>query len=111
MTSGPTCSWCGVEIERDSGFRLSEGFGARRAAFCRLEHIVPWAIRGPHWEPAKPQGSARAPAFESCSACGGPLDETQLVLIRHRAEHRVPDPFCSIDHLLGWAKGGGRWKV
>src|SRR5919202_2385178 len=52
-TSGAVerCSWCGDRLERDDGFRLGEQPGARRAAFCRLEHIVPWAIQGAHWEP------------------------------------------------------------
>jgi hypothetical protein len=31
--------------------------------------------------------------------------------MRHRAEHRIADAFCSVDHLLEWAKAGGRWRV
>ncbi|MEY2533938.1 MAG: hypothetical protein QOF29_1848, partial [bacterium] len=49
--SGLQCSWCGVDVGRDEGFRASEPEGERRATFCRLEHIVPWAIQGAHWEP------------------------------------------------------------
>ena len=40
------CSWCGVEVGADEGFRASEPEGERKAAFCRLEHVVPWAIQG-----------------------------------------------------------------
>ena len=45
------CSWCGVEVGTDEGFRAAEPEGERKAAFCRLEHVVPWAIQGAHWEP------------------------------------------------------------
>ena len=38
------------------------------------------------------------------------LDEATCVLVRHRGEHRIPDGFCSVDHLLEWAKAGGRWQ-
>jgi hypothetical protein len=31
-------------------------------------------------------------------------------LIRHRGEHRIADAFCGTDHLLEWAKAGGRWR-
>ena len=48
---GQPCSWCGVEVRDDEGFRAAEPAGERRAVFCRLEHIVPWAIQGAHWEP------------------------------------------------------------
>ena len=33
-----------------------------------------------------------------------------MLLVRHRGEHRDPDGFCSVDHLLEWAKAGGRWQ-
>jgi hypothetical protein len=33
-----------------------------------------------------------------------------VVLVRHRGEHRIPDAFCSADHLASWAKAGGRWR-
>ena len=31
------------------------------------------------------------------------------MLVRHRGEHRIADDFCSADHMLEWAKAGGRW--
>jgi hypothetical protein len=33
-----------------------------------------------------------------------------VLLIRHRGEHRIADAFCGADHLLEWAKAGGRWR-
>ena len=41
-----TCTWCGAEVEADDGFRAYEPAGERRAAFCRLEHLIPWSIQG-----------------------------------------------------------------
>jgi hypothetical protein len=106
-----SCTWCGAEVERDDGFRLYEPAGERRAAFCRLEHVIPWAIQGPHWEAgevAEPRSIDEGPL--SCAQCGKALSEVHILLVRHRGEHRVPDDFCSIEHLVEWAKAGGRWQ-
>ncbi len=106
-----TCSWCGAPVPLDDGFRLFEPAGERRAAFCRLEHVVPWGIQGAHWEPGElnePGGMGQGRM--SCSYCGEDLGEVHVLLVRHRGEHRVPDGFCSVDHLLEWAKAGGRWQ-
>jgi len=105
------CSWCGAHVTADSGFRAAEEAGERVATFCRLEHVVPWAIQGPHWEAgtlAPPP--AHDPALERCAQCDVPLDDTRVVLVRHRGEHRIADAFCGADHLLAWAKAGGRWR-
>ena len=105
------CSWCGEAVEAHDGFRLLEPAGDRRAAFCRLEHVVPWAMDGPHWEPgAGEEAPAAEHALEACSQCGAALPDTRLVLVRHRGEHRIPDGFCSVDHLHAWARAGGRWR-
>ena len=40
---------------------------------------------------------------------GVPLSDVHVLLVRHRGEHRIPDAFCSVDHLAEWAKAGGRW--
>ena len=90
---------------------MQEVPGARRAAFCRLEHVVPWAIQGAHWE----AGEIEEPAgvidhADQCAHCGARLDDVYVVLVRHRGEHRIPDVFCSADHLASWAKAGGRWR-
>jgi hypothetical protein len=106
------CSWCGARIEAEDGFRVYEPAGERRAAFCRLEHVVPWAIQGAHWEPG---GLGKSPEIDSgpggrCSHCGAELGDVHVLAVRHRGEHRVPDAFCSVDHLADWAKAGGRWR-
>ena len=110
MTGG-RCTWCGAQVEPDDGFRAYEAAGERRATFCRLEHVVPWAIQGAHWEPGKldePEGIDFGP--RRCSHCDAELGEVHVLLVRHRGEHRVPDDFCSVEHLSDWAKAGGRWQ-
>ena len=109
-----TCAWCARAVEPHDGFRAVEAPGARRAAFCRLEHVVPWAIQGPHWEPGDPDEAAagRLPGDDrskSCARCGETLGDVHVLLIRHRGEHRIPDAFCSAEHMAEWAKSGGRW--
>jgi hypothetical protein len=104
------CAWCGEGVERDGGYRLTEPAGERRAAFCRLEHVVPWAIQGPHWEPgAVEEPSGYDESLERCAHCGETLTDARVVLVSHRGEHRIPDGFCSVDHLRAWASGGGRF--
>jgi hypothetical protein len=102
------CTWCGRDVERDDGYRLGEYPGERRAAFCRLEHVVPWAIQGPHWEAGAPPDLAEP--LTTCSHCGEDLTDVHVVLVRHRGEHRIPDAFCSVTHLREWAQAGGRWR-
>jgi ribosomal protein L24E len=101
------CSWCGREVEEGDGFRAYEPAGSRRAVFCRLEHLVPWAIRGASWEPG-PLVDDRE--LRTCSWCGDELHEAHVLMVRSRGEHRVPDGFCSVAHLLEWAKAGGRYR-
>jgi hypothetical protein len=101
------CSWCGVEVDPDDGFRAYEPAGSRRAVFCRLEHVVPWAIRGAYWEAGTPVDD---PRLTACSWCDAPLEEAHVLAVRSRGEHRVPDGFCSVEHLLEWAKAGGRYR-
>jgi hypothetical protein len=106
-----SCSWCGAGIERGDGWRAQAIPGARRAAFCRLEHIVPWSIQGARWEAGEidePRGLTDE--LEACAHCGAALADVHLVLVRHRGEHRIPDGFCSADHMAEWAKSGGRWR-
>jgi len=110
QSNATRCSWCGNAVEREDGWRVQEVPGERRAAFCRLEHIVPWSIQGAHWEAGEiEEPSDIAQSLEACARCGAPLGDVQVVLVRHRGEHRIPDAFCSTDHMAEWAKGGGRW--
>ena len=106
------CSWCGEAVDRDDGFRALEPLGERRAAFCRLEHVVPWVIQGAHWEAVQagsPEAAVPADAPETCAHCGDAVGDRLIVLVRHRGEHRIADSFCQADHLLEWAKAGGRY--
>jgi hypothetical protein len=114
--TGEECTWCGAAVEPSDGYRLIERPGDRRAVFCRLEHVVPWVLQGPHWAPGDGEetgevdsGGAAADAGE-CAHCGAPLGDVHLTLTRHRGEHRIPDAFCSVDHAAAWARAGGRWR-
>jgi hypothetical protein len=109
---GERCTWCGAAVERDDGFRLVERPGERRAVFCRLEHVVPWAFQGAHWTAAAAHDEPAdlEEALDTCAHCGDPLSDVRLTLIRHRGEHRIPDGFCSVDHAAAWARAGGRWR-
>ena len=104
------CTWCGNPVEPTDGFRLAEHAGDRGAVFCRLEHVVPWAMQGAHWEAGEPTEPAGTDTTRTCAHCGAELGEGHVVLVRHRGEHRIPDGFCGVDHLLEWAKAGGRWQ-
>lgn len=119
---GPKCSWCGVDIGRDEGFRATEPEGERRAAFCRLEHVVPWVIRGAAWEPAADDargvaataGATPAGAAERadrCAVCDSPLGPDRVDIVRERGAHHIADAVCSTEHLLAWAKAGGRYTT
>jgi hypothetical protein len=101
------CSWCGTAVEADDGYRAYEPAGSRRAVFCRLEHLVPWAIRGASWEAGD---TVDDPRLRECSQCGAELDEAHVLLVRRRGDHLVPDGFCNVGHLLDWAKAGGRYR-
>jgi hypothetical protein len=115
MASGGTrsdrCTWCGASVDRDDGFRLIESPGERTAVFCRLEHVVPWALQGAHWTAdAIDELTLRADQSSDCAHCGDRLDDVRVTLVRHRGEHRIPDAFCSVDHASSWAGAGGRWR-
>jgi ribosomal protein L24E len=102
------CSWCGREVTDGDGFRAYEPAGARRAAFCRLEHVAAWALRGAHWQAGEAEEDDKV---DECAFCGKPLEEAHVVLVRLRGEHRIPDGFCGVTHLLEWAKAGGRYAL
>jgi hypothetical protein len=105
------CSWCGGRVERDDGFRASEPEGDRGATFCRLEHVVPWALQGAHWEPGIPaEPDFDDAGLERCAECGRPVGARRVLVVRHRGEHRIPDAFCGVEHMLAWARAGGRWR-
>jgi hypothetical protein len=104
------CSWCGREVESGDGFRAYEPAGERRAAFCRLEHLIPWSIQGAHWQAGALDEPPELDSGNRCAHCDAELGEVHVLLVRHRGEHRVPDAFCSVEHMAAWAKAGGRWQ-
>jgi hypothetical protein len=104
----PKCSWCGTQVELADGYRLAEPAAARHAVFCRLEHVVPWAMQGPRWEAGESEDAGAE--LDRCAHCDAPLGATRVVLVRHRGEHRIPDAFCSLEHAADWAMAGGRWR-
>jgi hypothetical protein len=106
LVSEERCSWCGTAVEPSDGWRAAEPAGERVATFCRLEHVVPWAIQGPHWDPGT---LAHVPVEGGCAYCGAALGDDYVLIVRHRGPHRIPDAFCSAEHMAEWAKRGGRW--
>jgi hypothetical protein len=105
------CSWCGVPVAADEGFRAAEPEADRGAVFCRLEHVVPWIMRGARWEPVHPPFDDDGLALGVCALCGDEVGSGRVLLVRHRGEHRIGDAFCRLEHLLEWAKRGGRWRA
>jgi hypothetical protein len=104
------CSWCGDAVEREDGWRAQEIPGLRRAAFCRLEHVVPWEIQGAHWDPGEwREPGGLADEIDACAHCGARLGDAYVLIVRRRGPHRIPDAFCSAAHMAAWAKSGGRW--
>ena len=105
------CTWCGAGVEPSDGFRAYEPAGGRRAVFCRLEHVVPWAIRGAHWEALGAEADGLRDGLSRCAWCDEALADDHVALVRSRGEHRIPDGFCGVAHLLEWAKAGGRFRA
>jgi len=97
-------------VAPDDGFRAAQPAEMRHAVFCRLEHVVPWTIQGAEWQdgPGLEPGDD-ADGLGRCVRCGGQLGDERVILVRHRGEHRIGDAFCGTEHLLEWAKAGGRW--
>ncbi len=70
---------------------------------------MPWELGGGKWSGVDEAPSESAMPRE-CAECGVGLGDGALILVRHRGEHRIPDGFCSVEHLAAWAKAGGRWR-
>jgi hypothetical protein len=104
------CVWCGADVDLGDGFRAYEPAGERRATFCRLEHLIPWGIQGARWDEATGNEGEAPVELDECSHCGAALGGKKVLLVRHRGEHRIGDAFCSTDHMVAWAKAGGRWQ-
>src|SRR5687767_9980657 len=76
-----SCSWCGVGVADDEGFRAAEPAGERVAAFCRLEHIVPWVIQGAHWDAGTLPGvdPDNGYGLGRCAHCTAQLTDTYVL--------------------------------
>jgi hypothetical protein len=67
-------------------------------------------MQGPHWEAGEQQEPVDVEdSLDACAHCGEKLGDVRVLLVRHRGEHRIPDAFCSAEHMAEWAKSGGRW--
>ena len=105
-----SCTWCGAPVGDDDGFRLTSQDGG--AVFCRLEHVVPWAMSGAAFAAGDPDRKDEAGlGLGVCAHCGADLEADAVLLIRHRGAHRIGDGFCDVDHLANWAKRGGRFRA
>ena len=106
------CSWCGVAVAEGDGFRVVRTGPGTHAAFCRLEHVVPWALQGPSWEEGAglEEGDDEA-GLGVCALCGAELEDDHVLVVRHRGPHRIADAFCDVDHLSAWARRGGRFRA
>ena len=93
--SNDGCSWCRRALDPGDCWLLALPAEDVGAAFCRLEHIVPWAMRGPGWTTAAPQLPEGADA--------------PVVLVRRRGGHSMAEGFESVDAAAAWAKAGGPW--
>ncbi len=104
-----SCSWCGVAVDEDDGFRLVRT--GRGAVFCRLEHVVPWVMAGAQLGAAAEAGDESDLGLGVCAQCGADLEGDAVLLVRHRGAHRIGDGFCDVEHLASWAKRGGRFRA
>ena len=78
------CSWCGAAVNTGDWWHAGDTSGGHEAIFCRLEHVVPWAMKGPGW--------------------------SEAVLVHHRAGHEIAESFESVEEMRAWAVAGGRWQ-
>lgn len=114
MTSQLVCTWCDATVPDTDGFRLVETPSGHRAVFCRLEHLIPWEIKGSMWDdPAQEHSDPEGDAEDRpgrCAHCNAEVGEKRVVLTRRRGPHSVADRFCSVRHAAAWASAGGRWQ-
>jgi hypothetical protein len=107
--SGDVCSWCGVDVGPNDGFRRPSRWASAALSSAGSSTSSRGSIQGAHWDagtilqPGDPDDG-----LGRCAHCGGALDDRRVLLVRHRGEHRIADAFCGVDHLLAWAKAGGR---
>lgn len=102
------CDWCTVKISEDDGYRLLRPARKMGAAFCRLEHVVPWLMKKNDWHiwtdmETPEEAELHLPEGET------DLGEDPYYLVRHRGEYRIADGFADRETLMAWATAGGRY--
>jgi len=103
MDVSEQCAWCGEPIDPGDSYLLQSGQGA--AAFCRLEHVVPFVMRDRRLIPA---GAPRPrPRAAPCTHCGAPTSADPVALAHNRSGEILSHDFCSLDHARAWALKGG----
>ena len=64
-----------------------------------------------HWEAGELSEEAGvAEEVTRCSFCEAELGMSTSCSSATAASFRIPDGFCSVDHMAQWAKEGGRWR-
>lgn len=81
------CAWCGADVDAGDCW-VARARGGEEAAFCRLEHVVPWEMRGG----------------------GGEWAAGSVELVRHRGGHQLVEAFDSSEEMRKWAAKGGPWQ-
>ncbi|MCO5316580.1 MAG: hypothetical protein M9938_10555 [Solirubrobacterales bacterium] len=102
------CDWCAVRVSGDDGYRLLRPTRDMGAAFCRLEHVVPWLIKKNDWHIWSGMEAPLEAELHGDPEAFGPEEDTWY-LVRHRDSHRIADGFESRDDLIKWATAGGRY--
>lgn len=103
------CDWCGVYLDDESAIRLLWPDRSLGAAFCRLEHVVPWIMTKNDWHIWEGVETPEE-AAPSCAQSGIDLEEGAIYLVRERDGIRIADGFAGPEELLAWAKAGGRYR-
>lgn len=108
MASRLKCDWCGVYLDEDSGVRLLWPDRSLGAAFCRLEHVIPWIMTKNDWH-IWDDVTVPEEAAVTCAQSGADLGEGAIYLTKERDGILVADGFSGPEELLDWAKAGGRY--
>jgi hypothetical protein len=108
MSGKLNCDWCGVRLDEDEGPRLLQPQRNLGAAFCRLEHVVPWLMQKNDWH-ILPKVEVPEGAAPVCAQTGADLEEDAYYLVSRRDGTEVADGFINLEAVLAWAKAGGRY--
>ena len=82
----------------------------RRAAAARCSAGSSTSCRGRSAAPRGSRARRSTTAPDDLLVVRRELGDAHVLLVRSRGEHRVHDGFCGVEHLLEWAKAGGRYR-